>query len=124
MNWKISDKHYFWNLISASIMLVGLVSAIAIYTTAQDESDSVSGYRIIGDKIYPVAPAKTYVHNLELYGGKAAVLADGINRWFEGLWYGKSLAVTIACLSIITAGLIFFFNNYLFFDEETEEHTE
>ncbi len=120
MNWKISDTHYRWNLISALVLLLGLGSVITIYVTAQDESDPGLGYKIVGDRVYPVVPSKTYVHNLELYGGKGLVLADDINRWFEGLWYGKSLAGTIAWINIITASIIFFFNNYVSFDDETE----
>jgi hypothetical protein len=122
MHWKISNKHYRLNLISAIILLVGLGSALVIYIASPDASDSNPGYEIVGDKVYPIVPTKTYVRNLELYGGKGLVLADDIMRWFNGLWYGKSLAVTIACVSSITAGGIFFFNNYVSFEDE-KEHT-
>lgn len=123
MNWKLSNKHYCLNLISAIILLVGLGSAGLIYVTAQDESDSDLEYKIIGDKMYPVIPSKMYVHNLEVYGGKGLVLADDVIRWFYGLWYGRSLAVTIAWISGITAGLTFFFNNYVSFEDKTEDKT-
>lgn len=120
MNWNISDAHYRLNLISAIILLIGLGSAIAIYIAAPDESDSVLGYNIVGGAMYRNVPSKMDVHNLELYGGKPLVLANDIVQWFDGLWYGKSLAVTIVCISIITAGVIFFFNNYVSFEDESE----
>jgi hypothetical protein len=99
---------------------VGLGSAIALYVTAPDESDSVLEYDIVGGHMYPNIPSKVYTHNLELYGGKMLVLTDDIAHWFYGLWYGRSLAVTIAWISIITAGVIFFFNNYVTFEDETD----
>ena len=38
---------------------------------------------------------------LEVYGGKFSVIMDDFRRWFLGLWQGKSLAVIIACTTII-----------------------
>ena len=120
MNWKISDKQYRLNLISAIILLVGLGSAVLLYVTAPDESDSVLGYDIVGGTLYANVPSKMDVHNLELYGGKPLVLANDVIRWFDGLWQGRSLAVTIAWISILTAGVIFFFNNYVTFEDEPD----
>ena len=121
MNWKISDKQYRLNLISAIILLVGLGSAMIIFIAAPDESDSAPEYDIVGGHMYPNVPSKMYTHNLELYGGKMLILTNDIAHWFYGLWYGRSLAVTIAWISIITAGAIFFFNNYVTFEEENED---
>jgi hypothetical protein len=51
------------------------------------------------------------MHDLELYGGKANVLANDFMRWFVGLWHGKSLAFTIACITIlISFGFVFVAN--------------
>ena len=50
---------------------------------------------------------KTYVRDLERFGGKAAVLFDEFNRWFAARWHGKALGVTIACLSAGAAALLF-----------------
>jgi len=46
--------------------------------------------KLLGGFIYPNAGehSKKYVHDLELYGGKSAVLADDFMRWFAGLCYG------------------------------------
>ncbi len=116
---KITDKHRFWNLIGAAILVFGLVGAVALYATAP-EDEEILGNKIVGDKMYPVVPNKLYIRNLELYGGKTLVLVDNVERWLNERWHGKSLGVTIAWISIITAGLIFFFNNYVSFDEESE----
>ena len=103
------------------ILVIGLGSAMVIYVTAQDEPDSVLGYDIVGGNMYPSVPSKMDAHYVELYGGKQLVLAKDVIRWFNGLWYGRSLAMTIACISIITAGVIFFFNNYVSFEEESKK---
>ena len=42
-------------------------------------------------------------HDLQMYGGKAAVLADHINRWLDSLWQGRTLAFTVAVLSALAA---------------------
>jgi hypothetical protein len=122
MNCKISDKQRFLNLICAIILLVGLGSAAVIYLTVPDGSDGDLGYDIVGGIMYPKVPSKMYDHNLELYGGKMLIVTNDIVHWFYGLWQGKSLAITIAWISAITAFVIFFFNNYVSFEDETD-HT-
>jgi hypothetical protein len=90
-------------LISAIILLVGLSSSILIYRAAVNATGD-SGYEFIGGFVYPGEGGNTkkYVHDLQLYGGNAAVLADDIMRWFNGLWQGESLAYTVG---FITAAL-------------------
>ena len=122
MKRRLSGKPYRLNLISAIILVIGLGSAVALYLTAQEEVVDVLGYDVVGGTMYPNVPSKVYEHNLELYGGKPLVLANDLIRWFNGLWYGRSLAVTIAWISILTAGTIFFFNNYVSFEDETEKN--
>ena len=103
MKWKIANQRTGLNLIGAIILLVGLGSAAFIYRAAMNDSSSTSGYEVIGGFIYPSSGenSKKYMHDLELYGGKAAVLADEFMRWFAGLWHGTSLAFTVACITII-----------------------
>ena len=115
MKWKIIDLHTCFNLISAIILLVGLGSAVFIYQTAETDLSSVLGYEFAGESVYPIMPENTkmYKHDLELYGGKAAVLADEFRRWFVGLWHGKSLAFTVAFMSIFISFVIFFVANHM-----------
>jgi hypothetical protein len=102
MKWKIADQRTGLYLISAIILVAGLGSAAFIYQAAMNDPSNASGYEVIGGFIYPNAgeSSKRYVHDLELYGGKSAVLADDFMRWFAGLWRGKSLAWTVACIAI------------------------
>ena len=113
MKWKIADLHTCLNLISAIILLVGLGSAILIYQTAQNNSRGVLGYEEGNGSVYPIMPedSKKYLRDLELFGGKANVLMDEFRRWFVGLWHGKSLAFTVACIAIfISFGFLFVAN--------------
>ncbi|HUI44605.1 MAG TPA: hypothetical protein VL122_01275 [Nitrospirota bacterium] len=109
MKWKIASLRTRLYLISAALLLTGLGSAILIYLTADNEGDSVSGYEVVGGYIYPGMHenSKKYIHDLEVYGGKAAVLADEFNHWFYGLWHGQTLAFTIACLTIFFSLVVF-----------------
>jgi membrane-associated HD superfamily phosphohydrolase len=92
MIWKVTNQQKSRYLITAIILLVGLGSAILIYLTAETAPDSVLG----NEPKY----SKMYMHDLELYGGKANVLASEFSRWFAGLWHGQSLAFTVACITI------------------------
>ncbi len=92
-------------LLSIIILLVGLGSAVLVYRAAANSPNNVLGY-VEGDgSVYPVMPedSKKYLRDMEMYGGKANVLADELRRWFGGLWHGKSLAYTIACMSMLLA---------------------
>jgi hypothetical protein len=115
MNWKILEQRARLNLISASILLVGLCSAVLIYQNAGNIPYGALGYETVNGIIYPIMPedSRMYRHNLELYGGKLNVIIDDFNRWFLGLWHGKSLAVIIACTTIIISFGFFYAANHL-----------
>jgi hypothetical protein len=51
--------------------------------------------------------SKMYMHQIQLFGGKAAVLFNDISRWFAGLWQGTALALTVAWLSVGAAAVLF-----------------
>ena len=51
--------------------------------------------------------AKPSIRQLQRLGGKYAVIADESSRWFDSLWHGKSLGVTISWLSFGTSLGIF-----------------
>ncbi len=97
------------------ILALGLLGAALIYVTAKDGPEDAASYVVIDGTAYPVAPgsSKTYVRQLQRYGGKAAVILDEFNRWFEGLWHGKSLAITVAWISVLVSFGIFLFARYL-----------
>jgi hypothetical protein len=79
--------------IATAMLAVGWSSAVVVYFVAGPDSDNPLGYDPM--------QTKTYLHDLELYGGKANVLAAQFREWFTGLWLGRSLAFTIAVLTVL-----------------------
>ncbi len=110
MSSGLSERKTALNFIGAVILIVGLGSALWIYRAADRVSGDILGYEQGYGSPYPVAPedSKKYLRDLELYGGKANVLADEFRRWFEGLWQGRSLAFTVGAITIF-AGVCFFY---------------
>jgi hypothetical protein len=87
-----------------------LGSAILIYLRAENDLDSALAYEGGSGNVYPTRPedSKRYMHELELYGGKANVIVNEFRTWSVGLWHGKSLAFTVACITImISSGFSF-----------------
>jgi len=115
MKRKILNLSTCLNLISVIILLVGLGGSILIYRTAEDTPYGALGYEEGGGTVYPVMPedSKQYQRGLELYGGKANVLMDQLRRGFIGLWHGKSLAFTVAFITIFISFGVFYAANYL-----------
>ena len=97
------------------ILVVGLCSSLLIYVTADDDSNNAQAYEIVGGDAYPIdqSGSKMYLRELQRFGGKAAVLFDQFNRWFAELWHGKSLAITVAWISVVVSLGIFVFARYL-----------
>ena len=105
MKWKIVNLQARLYLGSFIILLIGLGISAIIYLSATNTSDSGLDY----------APenSKMYLHDLELYGGKANLLANELMSWFAGLWRGASLAYTIGCITILISAGIFFIAHHL-----------
>jgi len=76
-----------------------LASALGIYLAAADDAGNAALAEMHG--------SKPYVHQLERFGGKAAVMFDQFNRWFAGLWEGRQLGVTVAWITIVVAAAMF-----------------
>lgn len=115
MEWSVERTRKRLFLISAIILLVGLGSAALIYLKAPGELTGVLGYESEGGSEYPIMPddSKQYMRGLQLYGGTANVLADELRLWFDGLWHGKSLAYTVAVMTIFVSVVIIFVANHL-----------
>jgi len=105
MKWKVINSPTRSYLITAIILLVGLGSSVAIYLTAENVAES--------GPVNEFENSKKYMHDLELYGGKANVLANELTNWFTGLWHGESLAFTVACITVVIALGFFFFSAHL-----------
>ena len=84
-----------------AILVLGFAAAVVIYITAQPPPENPLGYDPLD--------TKKYLHDLEVYGGKANVIAAQFRDWFDSLWHGKQLAYTVAVLTVIAAGAFKFF---------------
>ena len=82
------------------ILFAGLLSAEIVYFLAEKDEDAAA--------VAGMSHTKAYQHNMELIGGKAAVLSAGVAEWFAGLWHGRALAGVIAVVTILVAGACFF----------------
>lgn len=43
---------------------------------------------------------------MELYGGKANILAAERLDWVQSLWHGRRLAMTVACATVLAASAV------------------
>jgi hypothetical protein len=98
-------------LVAAVILLAGLCGALIIYIAAGSGDNSLADT----GNFFQLGPgeSKRYTHDLELYGGKSSVLADELMRWFDGLWEGRSLAFTVAGISLFVSSMFFLTGRYL-----------
>ena len=110
MRWALLNPQERVRAVTRAILIVGFAAAVVIYLTAQPPPDNPLGYDPMD--------TKKYLHDLELYGGKANVLSAQFREWFDGLWHGKQLAYTVAVLTVITAGVFKFFATPLPTDPE------
>jgi hypothetical protein len=79
--------------VTRAVLFAGFASAAVIY--------AVNARPGAGD--YELERTKMYRHDLEVYGGRANVLADDFREWFAGLWHGRNLAYTVAVLTVLAA---------------------
>lgn len=88
------------NDITAILLLVGLSSSVAIYLSVKPQPPDPLGYDPLD--------TKKYLRELELYGGKVNILFTEFRQWFDGLWHGKSLAYTVAVITVILSFTFWF----------------
>ncbi|HTS03880.1 MAG TPA: hypothetical protein VMN04_15260 [Thermoanaerobaculia bacterium] len=80
--------------VTRAILFLGLTGAAAIYVANAGPS---------GPQADDLEESKMYLHDLEVYGGRANVLASDFRHWFTGLWQGRNLAFTVAVLTVLAA---------------------
>ncbi len=103
-------KRKLLNAIAFLVLLFGLCGAVIVYERAANAPTQVLGYEQGEDgTVYPILPedSKKYQRDLKLYGGTVNVLADEMRRGIAGLFEGKTLGITIACLSVLAALILF-----------------
>jgi hypothetical protein len=81
-------------------LVLGLGAAVLIFLTAKPAPPDPLGYDPMD--------TKRYLRELEVFGGKANILATQFRQWFEGLWEGRNLAYTVAALTGLLAALFRF----------------
>lgn len=113
-------------LVSLIILASGWCAAFLIYQFAEDVPDDSLGYVVANGTVYPSSTqdSKSYRREVERYGGKAALAFDDFNRWFAHLWQGKTLAKTVAWISVLLALGIYLFANALGSDAPSEGTNE
>lgn len=79
-------------VVAIAILLVGFGAALAIYLTAHP-----APFNPLGEP----EDSKPYLREMEVYGGKANLLAAGLRKWLESLWHGKRLAATVVVLTLV-----------------------
>jgi hypothetical protein len=82
--------------IAIAILLTGFVSALVVYVTARPTPANPLGYE--------PTDSKQYLRQMEVYGGKANLLASELRQWFDSLWHGRRLAATVVCLFLYLVG--------------------
>src|SRR6266498_1068188 len=101
MKWGLLTAQERVRVGTRAILVLGVAAAVLIYLTAQPPPENPLGYDPLD--------TKKYLHDLEVYGGKANEIAAQFRDWFDSLWHGKQLAFTVAVLTVIAAGAFKFF---------------
>lgn len=86
--------------VTRTILAVGFGAAVAAWIVAGARPENPLGYDPLDNK--------KYIHDLQVYGGTANVLAAEFREWFAGLWYGRNLAYTIAVLTVLVVLVVRF----------------
>ncbi len=91
------------NFAALVVLALGLAGALLAYVLVDDAPPETGAYVIVDGLKYPIdaTATKRYVRDLERMGGKATVVFDEFGRWFMGLWQGRQLALTLACLGTV-----------------------
>jgi hypothetical protein len=102
-----------FRLIITTVLVLGLGSAALIYLFAEPAPANPLGYE--------PAESKMYVHDMLLYGGKANLLGSEFTEWLGGLWHGKRLAYTVACITLLLVGAALYFGAPLPHDADASD---
>src|SRR6266511_2892348 len=101
MKWGLLTAQERVRVGTRAILVLGFAAAVVIYLTAQPPPENPLGYDPLD--------TKKYLHDLEVYGGKANVVAAQFRDWFDSLWHGKQLAYTVVVITMMAAGAFKFF---------------
>lgn len=92
-----------------AVLGLGLIAALCIYfQTFNANETGASSYSIQGGQVFSGDDSRE-MRELERMGGKASVMTFRFEQWLSSLWHGIRLAGTLTVLSLVTAGLLFYF---------------
>lgn len=86
-------------LLSAAILVAGLLLAGFLYWRAEAREQAQRALELSTMGMSPEY-SKRFVHDLQLYGGKANVLAFQLRAWLADFFGGKPLAYLVALLAL------------------------
>ncbi len=84
--------------VAAGVLVAGCAIGFILYLAAPAPQNDIADQ---------TNQTKQYLREMETYGGKANVMASQIREWFDGLWQGKTLGITVAVLSALLAVVVF-----------------
>ena len=86
------------NITTATILVTGCAGAVAIYVAADSPSDN---------PFEEFENSKRFTHSVEVMGGKMALVANDMSKWFSSLWQGQQLAFTVAIITVVFAAVYY-----------------
>jgi hypothetical protein len=105
-------KPIYLKIVAIIVWVGGLCSSCIIYFYAQPVHLNPLGYDPLD--------TKTFLRNMEVYGGKANILIMEFRQWFAGFWQGETLAFSIAAITVFL-GCLFWL---LSFHKQTDFHAD
>jgi hypothetical protein len=94
MKWKSMTEEARVRFVTRAIVAAGFACAIVIYVVNVLTPDAAG---------FELEESKKYLRDMEVFGGTANVLATQLRQGFDALWHGKTLALTVAVLSLLVA---------------------
>jgi hypothetical protein len=90
------------------VLAFGLCGSVLQYQKGVREAEVLAASIASGGEVllHPEDYKKS-TREMEVFGGSSLVLVDKLQRWFGGLWEGKSLAVIMALCTVAVAALLF-----------------
>ncbi len=82
------------NITTATILLTGCIGDAIVFVTAESPSDN---------PFEEFEHSKRFARSVEVMGGKMALVASDMNRWFSSLWQGQQLAFTVLIITVAVA---------------------
>lgn len=85
-------KHH--TITAVTILLAGCIGSVIIYVTAESPSEN---------PFEEFEHSKRFTRSVEVIGGKMALVANDMSKWFSSLWQGQQLAFTVVIITVAIA---------------------